>query len=750
MESSDPNPKLELLQAYGVTLGDVVRLNRFAIIESKQTRAPYSGVKIGAALLTEDDNIYTGQYIEDLVYGNSITAEDFAMYKALSEGKTKFKAMSIYYENKNGQGQYTIPNGKWRQKNSDYFILISCKSEENYILKSSASLVPYSYNEFTIEAKLFFPNKDNLKEVLNAAAYWLQIDHDETTRREVEALMHNENIKELTKIFSQRLQFGTAGLRCAMRAGYANMNYVTIQQTTQGLSKYLLEQFGIEECGKRGVVVGYDGRHNSFGFAHITAATFKFYGIRTYLYDRMVCTPMVPYFTRKFKCVAGVMVTASHNPKQDNGYKLYWENSAQIVSPHEANIAASIAKNLEIEDLSEYFDYVAKKIKYKADNFTNSTINSYINEIEKTYFINTRELNKSCPPITYTAMHGVGYPFIVKVMATLGFQALNGVKEQIDPDPEFSTVDYPNPEEGKGALKLAMEQAERGNSKFIIANDPDADRLAIAEKQEDGTWKIFTGDEIGAIMANFLFQTHKRNGDDVSKFAMVASTVSSKMLGKMAQVENFRFEEVLTGFKWIANKNMELDAQGYQTIFSYEEAIGFCCGSIVRDKDGVCAAAVICQLYAQLCSNEDKGGIMNEYLQNIYKKYGYFVTRNHYFKCYDPVKSNQIFDEIREGGYPEQCGPYKIKYIRDLTNAYDNSKPDNKPVLPISKSSQMITFTFENGTVITLRNSGTEPKLKYYCEYNDKTPEEARRILDDLVLNYFIPEFLQPEKFGLE
>lgn len=390
-----------------------------------------------------------------------------------------------------------------------------------------------------------------------------------------------------------------------MRAGYANMNYVTVQQTTQGLSKYLLEQFGEEECAKRGVVIGYDGRHNSFGFAHITAATFKYYGIRTYVYDRMVCTPMVPYFTRKFKCVAGVMITASHNPKQDNGYKLYWENSAQIIPPHDKNIQDSIEENLELVDLSEYFDYVAKKIKYpitpkatpnsgarretsfKADNFSNSTINSYVSEIENTYFINKRELNKSCPPITYTAMHGVGYPFVVKVMATLGFQALNSVKEQIDPDPEFSTVEYPNPEEGKGALTLSIEQAERGNSKFILANDPDADRLAIAEKQENGEWKIFTGDEIGAILAHFLFQTHKRNGDDVSKFAMVASTVSSKILARIAEVENFRFEEVLTGFKWIANKCMELDAEGYQTIFSYEEAIGFCCGSIVRDKDGV-------------------------------------------------------------------------------------------------------------------------------------------------------------------
>ena len=359
-----------------------------------------------------------------------------------------------------------------------------------------------------------------------------------------------------------------------MTAGYANMNYVTVQQTSQGLGQYLLKTFGEAECAKRGVVIGYDGRHNSFGFAHISAATFKYYGIRTFVFDRMVCTPMVPYFTKCFKCVAGVMITASHNPKQDNGYKLYWENSAQIIPPHDKNIQESIENNLELEDLSEYFNYFEKKITFKPENFTSQTIHRYIDEISKTYLIK-RELNKACPSITYTAMHGVGYNFIVKTLATIGFPSLNSVKEQIDPDPEFTTVAFPNPEEGKGALQLSIEQAERGESSLILANDPDADRLAIAEKQEDGEWKIFTGDEIGAILAQFLFQTHKAKGDDTSKFAMVASTVSSKLLKKMAEVEGFRFEETLTGFKWIANKAMELDSQGYKTIFSYEEAIGF-------------------------------------------------------------------------------------------------------------------------------------------------------------------------------
>ena len=240
MESCDPNPKLDLLQSYGLSIGDVVRLNRFAIIESKQSKSPFSGVKIGAALLTEGSVIYSGQYIEDLIYCNTTTAEDFAIHKALAENNTKFKALSVYYEDKNGVAKFTIPNGKWRQKIQEYghFILISCKSEENYILKSSASLLPYSYNEFTIERSLFFPNQSKIDEILNAAAYWLQIDHHEETRRELEGYLHKENIPKLAKILGERIAFGTAGLRGEMSTGLLLWKY-----TPYPLSSILLTSY---------------------------------------------------------------------------------------------------------------------------------------------------------------------------------------------------------------------------------------------------------------------------------------------------------------------------------------------------------------------------------------------------------------------------------------------------------------------------------------------------------------------------
>lgn len=218
--------------------------------------------------------------------------------------------------------------------------------------------------------------------------------------------------------------------------------------------------------------------------------------------------------------------------------------------------------------------------------------------------------NKSCPPITYTAMHGVGYPFIKKTFESFNFPELVWTKQQLYADPEFTTVKFPNPEEGEGALKLAIQTAEKNGSKFILANDPDADRLAIAEKLPSGDWKIFTGDEIGTLLGYYIFCKEKEK-DPNGKFAMVCSTVSLKMLKRIAEVEGFYFEDVLTGFKWIANKCIDLDKQGYKSIFSYEEAIGFCVGSMVRDKDGVSAAINIGQLYVELA---EKGMSVNDYL----------------------------------------------------------------------------------------------------------------------------------------
>jgi len=243
--------------------------------------------------------------------------------------------------------------------------------------------------------------------------------------------------------------------------------------------------YGKEECEKRGVVIGYDGRHNSKGYAHISAAVFKKIGVKCILFEDYVCTPMVPYSTIKFNCLAGVMVTASHNPKQDNGYKVYWTNGAQIIEPHDKGIRECINEHLMPLDIGEYYDYSGRCLKTPPPPLREKTMTEYLAEAKSKIMQNTPEFNAKVKPFVYTAMHGVGYIFAKQLMVNMGFKEPIPVKEQIIPDPEFPTVVYPNPEEGEGALNLSFKTAEANGCDLVLANDPDADRLAMAERQKE-------------------------------------------------------------------------------------------------------------------------------------------------------------------------------------------------------------------------------------------------------------------------
>jgi len=374
-----------------------------------------------------------------------------------------------------------------------------------------------------------------------------------------------------------------------------------------------------------------------------------------------------------------------------------------------------------------------------------------------------QELSKKCcfhkdlnqewkKPFTYTAMHGVGAEWVKRAFQTFGIPEYIPVVQQIKPDPEFPTVAFPNPEEGKGALKLAMETADKASSTLILATDPDADRLAVAEKLKDGQWKVFTGNEIGALLAYWSwFNFRARNPSvDPAKCLVINSTVSSKFLKAMADKEGFQYMETLTGFKWLGGLAEQKTKEGYHFIFAFEEAIGFLVGGICYDKDGVNAAAV----FAEMSIFLGKDGVSpSQKLVDLYSKYGYFITRNKYFFCYDPVKMEAIFNAIRNydntGKYPAMCGSYPIKHVRDLTTGYDNSQPGDKAILPTSTSTQMITFFFENGCVATLRGSGTEPKLKYYVELSGSDPVWVEKTLQDMV-HAIIDICLKPKENNLQ
>ncbi|KAF1793757.1 Alpha-D-phosphohexomutase, conserved site [Phytophthora cactorum] len=534
---------------------------------------------------------------------------------------------------------------------------------------------------------------------LAEAQQWADWDVNAGTKAQLEQLVAAKDVARIRELFGSRVAFGTAGLRAVMGPGPAAMNDLVVIEASQGICKYLTQQFG-DRAKSMGVALGYDHRQqgtlSSKRFAELTAAVCLHYGFKVYLYEGFVATPLVPFCIEQKGCAAGVMVTASHNPKADNGYKVYWSNGSQIVPPHdEEDLIKAFPTLIENprEELTErYFERARASLCRFPEANANTTLK-----------------------IAYTAMHGVGHAFTSRSFAAFGHKEYVPVQAQLLPDPEFPTVAFPNPEEGKGALLLAMETAEANGARLILANDPDADRLAVAERDPSSRsgWRIFTVPTLEPDC-------------DRKQLYFIASTVSSKMLRAVADAEGLNFEETLTGFKWMGNKTAELRDAGKTVLFSFEEAIGFCVGDLVKDKDGVVAAAVFAEMAVQL--EATKKMTVGQHLNALYERYGHFVTQNHYVKCYDPVKIRAIFERLRNNGkYWESCGDFAITHLQ----------PDKRAVLPVSSSTEMITYTFANGCVATLRTSGTEPKLKYYVELAGRVEQ-------------IVELMLQPKENGLE
>lgn len=577
---------------------------------------------------------------------------------------------------------------------------------------------------------------------------WLEWDKHEPTRQEVMELLKKKDVVELKKRFGTRIAFGTAGLRARMEAGTARINDLVIIQTAQGILTHLLSVN--QDCKKKGIAIGYDHRHNSRRYAELSAAIMVRAGVPVYLFSHTSPTPFVAYIIRKKGLAAGIMVTPSHNPKGDNGYKVYWGNGAQIIPPVDKGIASAILANLEPWE-SSWDTSILKNNSLVSDPYE-EVFSSYMEDIssEMCLYRNINEQTKL--KFTYTAMHGVGTLAFDALFKKFGFKELILVKEQVEEDPEFTTVKNPNPEEGKSALNLSFKTAGENGSTVILANDPDADRLAVAEKQQDGTWKVFNGNELGALFGWWLLEWYKTKESRWQDAYMFASAVSSKMLKHMAEKDGFKFEETLTGHKWMGNRIDKLMKEGKTSIFAFEEAIGFMCCTKVLDKDGVSAGSIIAEMAAKLAT-EDK--TLTAKLDELYHRYGYHFCSNSYFLCYNPATTQAIFERIRtmeNGSYPSQIGGVKITGIRDLTTGYDSNQADNKAVLPTSKSSHMITFSFENGCVATLRTSGTEPKIKYYSEiFGDLSTRDKATMEENLksFVAVFVQELLQPDTNGL-
>lgn len=580
---------------------------------------------------------------------------------------------------------------------------------------------------------------------------WLQLDKNEETRAEIQALVSAGDTEGLEMRMRNRIEFGTAGLRGKMEAGWSRMNDLIVIQASQGLCEYVLKT--VTDAASRGVVVGHDHRHHSEKWAKLTAAAFIAKGVKAYLHRGLVHTPLVPFSVGRLNAACGVMITASHNPKQDNGYKVYWENAVQIIGPHDKGISDSIKVNLE----PLVWDVTALDSSPLCVDRTQEMKDAYF-EALSTLSI-SRALNQQTSlKFVNTSMHGVSHAFMTKAFDTFGFKPFTPVGAQAKPDPEFPTVKFPNPEEA-GALNLAIETANAEQAHYVLAQDPDSDRFSAAERSPDGKIITLTGDQLGILFASAVFDRYKATSKPLDKLAMVASTVSSKMLEAMAVAEGFKFVECLTGFKYIGNTALDLVKEGYDVPFGYEEAIGFMFGSEIRDKDGVAASIIFAELVTGLHA---KGETASSHLHELYQRYGYFKTLNSYFLCYDPPTIDKIFVRIRDydsekttttPNYPRTIAGLTITSVCDLTVGYDSTNPPTyKPTLPLS-SGHMIQFRAEspqNGIKITLtiRTSGTEPKIKYYLEGSGKDAQAVEKLLPDVVAELG-DDWLEAEVHGL-
>lgn len=539
---------------------------------------------------------------------------------------------------------------------------------------------------------------------------------NETTRAEIQNLISTQNVPELEKLLGSNIQFGTAGLRARMQAGFSRLNDLTILLATQGLASYLHLH-----SSSPSIIIGHDHRHNSQRFAHLAAAAMITAGVRVHLYRDLVHTPLVPFAVKALQASAGIMITASHNPKDDNGYKVYWGNGSQIVPPHDAGIAAEIAK----QEAVRTWDVT---IAESAEEIAESVVDGYFAAVAN--LLGKLDLKEK---FVYTPMHGVGLIPMRRICAEAGIESLMAVvPEQAHPDPDFPTVSFPNPEEN-GALDLAIATARAQNIRYILASDPDADRFAFAYlPPSPAPPRILSGNELGILFATHMHTLHPTA-------PMLCSTVSSQFLAHYAAANNFPFEETLTGFKWLGTRAQEIGA-----CYAFEEAIGYMFSSVVFDKDGIAAAGVFLRMLAT------RADTPIDWLNALGEKYGWYASGGGYYVSPSPLITKNVFTAIRGEGKrgPGIVGGRKVVWWRDLTLGWDSREEGGVPRLPVSKESEMVTVELEGGVRFTVRGSGTEPKVKVYIEVRGETMEAARRVVEEVKAD-LRREWFRPEATGL-
>ena len=547
----------------------------------------------------------------------------------------------------------------------------------------------------------------NSKEVYES---WLaKLPEGDPLRAELEAIRGDE--KEINERFYQEIVFGTAGLRGICGAGTNRMNVLTVGRATQGIANYILKS-GQEPL--RGVAVAYDCRYHSKEFSELVAMIMAGNGIRAYLFPSMRPTPELSYAIRALDCISGVNMTASHNPKEYNGYKVYWSDGAQI----SGEISDGMLQEIQKLDFFDEFKMIS--LEEAADRGLLVMLGTemdaaYLDYVKSMQQFPDEQLDKDVC-IVYTPLNGAGSIPVRTVMSERGFTNFHIVPEQEMPDPEFTTVGYPNPEDPKG-FELSEKLGAEVGAEVLIATDPDSDRMAIEVRREDGTYQFLNGNQTGAMLIAYMAMGMSEAGTLPEKAALIKSIVTGDMGRAIAESYGIRTFEALTGFKNICGKIHDVEDQGYSYFFGYEESIGCAPGEEVRDKDGVCCAMLVAEMAAYY---KKKGMTMLQALDALYQKYGYYsedqvsLVRE---GAAGAALIGRIMDAFREGK-PQSFGEFKVQKTVDYLHGYEDIPASN-----------VLKFDLGNGTWFAMRPSGTEPKIKfYYYALADNKEESAQRV----------------------
>lgn len=550
--------------------------------------------------------------------------------------------------------------------------------------------------------------------------FWLVSDaFDEETKKELQAIDGDD--KEIKERFYKDLEFGTGGLRGIIGAGTNRMNKYTVGKATQGLANYILKNN--PDGSKMGVAIAYDSRNMSPEFAERSALVLNANGIKAYVFDELRPTPELSYAVRALGCTAGIVVTASHNPPEYNGYKVYWADGAQVVYPKDKGIIGevnaisdfSLIKTMDRKEAEEkgLFNVIGKEID---DGFIKAI---------KAQAVRPEEIKKAEDMVVvYTPLHGTGNKPVRRVLSEVGFKNVYVVPEQEKPDKNFSTVGYPNPEDPK-AFTLAIELAKEKNAEIIVGTDPDADRIGVVIRDEKGNYDILTGNMTGALLTEYVLNGRKEKGLLPENAAVIKTIVTTEMVRAIAESYNAELIEVLTGFKFIGEKIKQFEEDHSHTfVFGFEESYGCLSGTYARDKDAVGAAMLVCEMAAYY---KNRGMTLHDALEELYKKYGFYKegVKSVTLKGIDGAeKIGKIMAYLRENT-PEGFGGNKVLTVKDYkSGVFTDVATGNKSESPLP-ASDVLYYNLEDRAWLCVRPSGTEPKIKFYMGVKAESSDAA-------------------------